>query len=154
MNPDVYLEIVHKKLRRNNFEIKENRMCETDVTIATKKEFTLIHLKSINFLVIVGISDNITPDSIKDFSRISLDLASRNKRGMLSKLGSCTFLMIVLVSQNVDREAKQWVQQMPRQHFNIHEIPIIVDLKNDEIYHYEEIPPSQTLIRHLAGPRR
>ena len=46
----------------------------------------------------------------------------------------------VLASENVDDEAKEWVQKIPSKHFALMEFPVIYDLKENKLYYCEKSP--------------
>ena len=149
MDQNTYLKTVYDKLRRDGFELSNDKIHEFDVVVAKKFKFT----KQMNIFAIMGDANNISKDVIENFSKISLDytlkvldylevklfvplVGETRTRIMEAAVGS----FALLVSSNIDEDAKQWVQQRPKKHFAAFEIPVIFDLKKNEIYHYKKTP--------------
>jgi hypothetical protein len=78
-----HLKGMYKKLSQDGFELTEDKISEFDTIVATKKQFELSWFATqLNIFVIMGVSNDISRDVIKDFSKISLDYAIKHNRGL------------------------------------------------------------------------
>jgi hypothetical protein len=136
-----HLKGMYKKLSQDGFELTEDKISEFDTIVATKKQFELSWFATqLNIFVIMGVSNDISRDVIKDFSKISLDYAIKHNRGLPRGLQAGVVSFAFLVSSIIGEDAKRWVQQRPQKHFAAFEMPVIFDLKNDRLYYYDKTP--------------
>lgn len=138
---NIYFETVHEKLRQDGFELFDDKICGLGVVIATKKEFRLSWFATqMNIFAIMSAVKNVSKDVIEDFSKCSIEYAIKHKGGLPRGLhtGVCSFAL--LVSSNIEEDAKQWVQKRPKRHFAAAEIPVLYDLKSNELFYYKKTP--------------
>jgi len=141
MDTNAYFETVYKKFKQDDFELAQDEIDGFNVTVATKKQFRLSWLATqMNIFAVMGTSKAISKDVIEKFSKLSLDYAIKNNRGLPRGLQSGVASFALLVSSNVDEEAKKFVQQRPKKHFAAAEMPIVYDLREDTLYYYEKTP--------------
>jgi len=106
-----------------------------------KKKFKPeMFLTQMNIFFIIGETTNITIDSIKDFSDHSLGYSIKNNRGLMRGMQSGVMSISVLMSNNVDGGAIEWVQERPPKHYAAMEVPVIYDLSNNNYYFYKDTP--------------
>jgi len=141
MQHNTYLENIYEKLRKNDFELRDSIVNNTEVVTATRKQVKLSWLTptKMNFFVAIGVVDHISKEMIESFSEISLSYAIRTEKGPRG-LNSAVASFAVLVSSNVDEDAALWAQQGPKTHFAAIEMPVISDRKTNKLCYYREIP--------------
>lgn len=141
LEENIYLKNVYEKLRRDNFELMNDRIDEFSVVVATKKQFKLSWAATqLNIFVIMGVSEHISKDVIENFSKISLDYTIKKKKGLPRGLQAGVASFALLVSSNIDEDAKRWVQQKPKKHFAAFEVPVIFDEKSNKLYYCDKTP--------------
>ncbi len=141
MDQKTYLDIIHKKLTQDGFDLTNDKINELDVMVAIRKKFSIAKFAAqMNIFVIVGTSDHITKDVIENFSKAALDYAIKTNKGLLRGLQSGVVCFAVLVSPNVDDSAKKWADKNPKKHFASFEMPVILDLGNDKIHYCKKTP--------------
>jgi len=141
MDQNTYLKTVYEKLRQDGFELTKDKINEFDVVVATKKQFKLSWFATqMNIFAIMGVANNVSKSVIGNFSKISLDYAIKKKKGLPRGLQAGVVSFALLVSLNVNEDAKQWVQQRPKKHFAAFEMPVIFDLRINELYYYDKTP--------------
>ena len=146
MGQDLYLQAVCDRLRQDGFELANDKIDEFDVVVATRRQFKLSCTASwMNIFAIMSVSNSVLRDVIENFSKISLDYAIKNKKGLPRGFQAGVVSFALLVSSNIDEDAKQWVQQRPKKRFAAFEMPVIFNLVNNEIYYYNRIPISGAL---------
>ena len=94
----------------------------------------------LKFFAIIGVSNDITKDTIENFSKNCIDYAIKNKKGLPRGLQSGVVSFVLLISLNVDDDAKKFAQERPEKHFAAFEMPIVFDLKKNELYYYNKTP--------------
>ena len=141
MEQKTYLENVYGKFNQDGFDLTNDKVNELDVVVAARKKFSLVKFATqMNTFAIMGASNNVSKDVIENFSKAALDYAIKNNKGLPRGLQSGVVCFAVLVSSNVDESAKQWVEKKPKRHFAAFEMPVIFDLRNDELYYCKKTP--------------
>jgi len=136
-----YINIASKRLLKDGFDIKQDRILDMDVTIATKKIFKLTWFATqLNIFVCMSNVDYISSDLIKNFSSAALDYGIIFKEGLPRGLQSGVVSFSVLASLSIDEDAIKWINKKPKKHFAAFEFPVLYDLNNHEIYYYEKTP--------------
>jgi hypothetical protein len=93
------------------------------------------------FFAIIGVSKNITKESIENFSKNCINYSKRNNKGLPRGLQSGLVSFALFVSSNVDENTKKFTQERPPpKHFAAFEMPVIFDLKENKIYYYDKTP--------------
>ena len=130
MEGKTYLSTIYDKLQQDGFELKNEKVNDHDVLIATKKEFKLSWLATqLNIFVYIGSTDRTSKDIIETFSKNSLKYTIDSYTGLPRGVQSSVVSFSLLASTTIDEEAKQWVKKPPKKHFAAFEVPIIFDLK-------------------------
>lgn len=141
MDKDDYINKIYSKFEQNGFKLQKDTVDSFEVTIATKSEFKLSwYAAQIKFFAIMGVSNNITKETIENYSKICIDYAIKNKKGLPRGLQSGIVSFALLVSLNVDEDAKKFAQERPKKHFAAFEMPLVFDLKENKLYYYEKTP--------------
>ncbi|MCT4598808.1 MAG: hypothetical protein N4A50_13125 [Vallitalea sp.] len=102
-----------------------------------KLEWYATKLKMFSF---ISYRNTVGIDTIKEYSKVCFDYARKNYKGLPRGLqnGFCSFS--VLVSDNISKEAIDYVQKRPTKHFSAFEMPIVYDLSKNTLYFYRETP--------------
>jgi len=138
---EIYLKNVYEKLRRDEFELMNDRIDEFSVAVATKKQSKLSWLATqMNIFVIMSISKYASKDEIENFSKLSLDYTIKKKRGLPRGLQANVVSFALLASSNISEDAKEWIQQKPKKHFAAFEVPIIFDTRSNRLYYCDKTP--------------
>ena len=141
IDQNTYFEIVHEKLRRDKFVLRNDNIDGLNVVVATKQEFQLLWFGTqMNIFVIMGCSDNISRDVIENFSKHAIDYAIKNNHGLPLGFLSCVTSFALLVSSSIDEDAKQFVQGSYKKHFAAFEMPVLCNLKSKELLYYRDTP--------------
>ena len=140
METKKYIQKISKKILDDNLKVSNEEINGVKTIIGYKTEFrwswfaTKLHIFSI-----VGSVDKISKQDIDKYSEACLKYGKRNMKGTRGmQQGAVSFA--VLASKNVEKEAKEWVQQIPPKHFALMEFPVIYDLKEDKLYYCEKTP--------------
>lgn len=102
-----------------------------------KWKWMVTKLKMFSF---ISYSNIITEENIKAYSTICFEYARKNYKGMPRGLQNAFVSFSVLASENVNKEAINFVQNRPTKHFAAFEMPIIYDLNKNCLYFYKETP--------------
>ncbi len=141
IDQNTYFEIVHEKLRRDKFVLKNDKIDGLNVVVATKQEFQLLWFGTqMNIFVIMGYADNISREVIESFSRHAIDYAIKNNHGLPLGFLSCVTSFALLVSSGIDEDAKQFVQGSYKKHFAAFEMPVLFNVKSKELFYYRDTP--------------
>ena len=141
MDHDTYIKSVNDRLIIDGFELSSDKIGDFKVGIGKKKEFRFKWVATqLQIFVIMSSVTNISKDLIQWFSSVSLDYTLIYKKGLPRGLQSGAACFALLVSTNVNEEAKKWVQQIPKKHFAAFEMPVICDLSNNQIYYCQKTP--------------
>jgi len=133
IDQNTYFEIVHEKLRQDKFVLRNDKLDELNVVVATKKEFQLLWFGTqMNIFVIMGGLDNISRDVIENFSKHAIDYAIKNNQGLPLGFLSCVTSFALLVSSSIDEDAKKFVQESSKKHFAAFEMPVLFNVKSKE----------------------
>jgi hypothetical protein len=136
-----YLKMVKSKLKKEGFKVNNLKINKYDFIIATKKEFKSKSLANdVNVFAVVGGSDKISKEIIEDYSKRSMAYALEQNEGLPSEVQSGVVSFALLTSFEIDDEAREWVEDRPDQNFTPFEMPIITDLKKNEVYYYDKTP--------------
>ena len=136
-----YLKMVTSKFITEGFTVENLKVNNYDFIVATKKQFKWrSHPNQLNIFVVVGATDKITREVIEEYSKRSMDFALEQNEGLPTETQSGVVSFALLSSFDIDTEAKQWIQNRPDKRFVPFEMPIISDLKNNEVYYYEKNP--------------
>jgi len=143
--PDIdqnsYFEIVHEKLRRDKFVLRNDNIDGLNVVVATKQEFQLLWFGTqMNIFVIMGYVDNISREVMENFSKHAIDYAIKNNQGLPLGFLSCVTSFALLVSSGIDEDAKKFVQGSYKKHFAAFEMPVLFNLKSEELLYYRDTP--------------
>ena len=141
MDRDTYFRSVYDRLIADGFEMNRDKIGDLFVDIAKKKEFRLKWMATkLNIFVIMSNVNSISKDLIQWFSSVSLEYTITYKTGLPRGVQSGAGCFALLVSTNVNEDAKRWVQQKPKKHFAAFEMPVICDLSNNQIYYCQKTP--------------
>lgn len=141
MDTNTYFNKIYSKLKQEGFELQKDKINLFDVIVATKKQFKLSWVATqMNFFVIMGLSNKITKETIEEFSRNCMDYAIKNNKGLPRGLQAGVVSFALLVSSDVDEDAKKFAQARPKKHFAAFEMPVIFDLKENKLYYYDKTP--------------
>ena len=141
IDQNTYFEIVHEKLRQDKFVLRNDKLDGLNVVVATKQEFQLLWFGTqMNIFVIMGGLDNISRDVIENFSKHAIDYAIKNNHGLPLGFLSCVTSFAFLVSSGIDEDAKQFVQGSYKKHFAAFEMPVLFNLKSQELFYYKDTP--------------
>jgi len=81
MDTETYFNKIYAKFKQDNFKLQKDKINSFDVTVATKKQFKLSWLATqMNFFAIMGVSKNITQETIENYSENCLDYAIKNHK--------------------------------------------------------------------------
>ena len=137
MNYDEYLEFVMQSFSKmdevqlNSYIVK--RMYEETneiIKFATK-------LKNFSY---VSYLDKVNLDDIINYSNTCLKYSLTIYKGLPRGFQNGVSTFNVLVSESVSDEAKKFAITRPKKHFAAFEMPIVVDLTNEDIYYYKNTP--------------
>ena len=141
MDADTYFNKTYAKFKQDGFTLQEDKIDSFNVTVATKSQFKVSWFASqLNFFAIIGVSKHITKETIENYSKNCIDYAKKNNKGLPRGLQSGVVSFALLVSSNVDEEAKKFAQKRPKKHFAAFEMPVIFDLKENKLYYYDKTP--------------
>ncbi len=141
IDQNTYFEIVHEKLRRDKFVLRNDNIDGLNVVVATKQEFQLLWFGTqMNIFAIMGYADNISREVIESFSRHAIDYAIKNNHGLPLGFLSCVTSFALLVSSGIDEDAKQFVQGSYKKHFAAFEMPVLFNVKSKELFYYRDTP--------------
>jgi len=140
MNTDSYIQKISKKFSDDNLKVSKDEINGINVVIGSKSEFRWSWLATkLHIFACVGTKDKVGKGDIDKYSEACLKYAERNMEGMRGmQQGAVAFA--VLASEDVDAEAKEWVQKIPPKHFALMEFPVIYHLKEDKLYYCEKSP--------------
>ena len=139
MDTNTYFNEVYAKFKQADFKLQKDTIYSFDVTVATKKQFKLSWFATqVEFFVIIGVSTNITKETIENYSKNCLDYAIKNHKGLPRGFQSGVASFALLISSNVDEDAKKFVQEVQKNHFAAFEKPVIFDLKENKVYYYDK----------------
>ncbi|MBM3247457.1 hypothetical protein FJZ17_02880 [Candidatus Pacearchaeota archaeon] len=141
MDTNTYFNKIYSKFKQEGFELQKDKINSFDVTVATKKQFKLSWFATqMNFFAIMGVSNKITKETIEEFSKSCMDYAIKDNKGLPRGIQAGVVSFALLVSSNVDEDAKKFAQERPKKHFAAFEMPIIFDLKDNTVYYYDKNP--------------
>lgn len=141
MDLNNYFSGVKAKFEQDGFTLQKDHISSFEVDIAKNKRFELAWLATqMNFFAAMTSSDHVTKESIEEFSKNCLDYAIKNNKGLPRGMQSGISSFALLVSSNVDEEAKKFAQKRPKKHFAAMEMPIIFDMSENKFYYYRKNP--------------
>lgn len=115
MDTNMYLNIIYEKFKQDGFKLNEDKIGSFDVTVARKKQFKWSWFATqVNFFAIMGVSKNITKEIIENYSQNCFDYAIKNHRGLPRGFQAGPASFALLVSSNVDEDAKKFVQEIQK----------------------------------------
>lgn len=137
MNYNDYFNIISQ-----NFTSTENiQINSIDVKSMYEEKFKIkwlaTKLKNFSFVAYI---DKIELRDIINYSSACVDYSLKNYKGLPRGMQNGVSTFNVLVSENVSKEAIEFVTARPKKHFALFEIPIIFDLTNEKIYYYKNTP--------------
>lgn len=136
-----YFNEVTVKFKQDGFTLYKDDIGSLECTVATKKQFKWSWLAvQMNFFAIMGFCESITEEIIENFSKNCLEYAIKNNKGLPRGLQSGVVSFPLLVSSDVDENSKEFAQTRPKKHFAAMEMPVIFDLKENELYYYDKTP--------------
>jgi hypothetical protein len=138
---DSYLKMVSNNFKTEGFLVVDDQIGNYDVIIAKITKYKWEWIESLlNIFSIIGASKNISLEDIEKFSKLSREYAKEQYKGLSSEAQTGIISFALLASFNIEEEAIDWVQNRPDKYFPAFEMPVISDLKNNELYFYENIP--------------
>ena len=138
---ETYLKIVTTNFEKEGFEIIRGKVENFEIIIAKVDKYKWEWIESqLNIFAILSTQENITKEIIETFSKLSRDYAINNKNANSGNNHSNVVSFSLLTSFNIDDEAIDWVQNRPDKYFPAFEMPVISDLKNNELYYYDQTP--------------
>ena len=145
MDADTYTKKIYEKLERDGFVLQKSRIGSVDVIMAAEKKSTLSWLFSclwarLHFFAFAAPSEHVTREIIESFSKMSFQFAKAASPGLGGFFESSAVSFSLLVSSDVDEEAKDFAQRRPEKHFAAGQMPVIYDLKENELYFYRKTP--------------
>lgn len=88
----------------------------------------------------VSFSDTIDLETVSAFSERCLKYTLKNYKGLPRGIQSGIVSFSILVGNKIEMDAIDFVLSRPKKHFAAFEMPIIVDLERQIIYHYTDTP--------------
>lgn len=137
MNYDDYLEIVLRSYSKMDEVQLSSYIVKRMFDVKDEKIMFATKLKNFSF---VSYLSQIDIDDIINYSSTCLNYALKIYKGLPRGFQNGVSTFNVLVSENVTDEAKKFAITRPKKHFAAFEIPIIVDLSNENIFYYKDTP--------------
>jgi hypothetical protein len=138
---NTYLKMVSNNFKNEGFLVVDDQIEGYDVVVAKITKYKWEWIESLlNIFSIIGASKNISLEDIVKFSKMSRDYAQEQYKGLSEEAQTGVVSFALLASFNIDEEAIEWVQNRPDKYFPAFEMPVISDLKNNELYFYENVP--------------
>jgi hypothetical protein len=91
----------------------------------------------INVFYIISKMDHVSRNEIIAFSKQCSEYGLKNKKGLPRGLNSGVMSIAVILSNNIEKDAIEWISSAPPKHYGLFEIPVIYDLSNGHYYHYD-----------------
>lgn len=102
-----------------------------------KWEWLATKLKMFSF---ISYKSSVSEEDIKDYADVCYEYARKNYKGLPRGLQNVFTSFAVVASNNISKEAIEYVQKSPTKHFAAFEMPILYDLSTDTLYFYRETP--------------
>jgi len=132
-----YKENIEKNF--NNVLCEKIKNFSIDVMYSEKFDWKWIATK-LKIFSFISFSESIKEETIKEYTKECFEYSRKNYKGLLRGLQNGFVSFAVLVSENIDESAINFVKGRPKKHFAAFEMPIILDLKNRELYFYQDTP--------------
>lgn len=137
MNYNNYIEAISQRFSK----IEEVKINSLSVKSMYEEKFEIkwmaTKLKNFSF---VAYTSKIDADDIITYSSACLDYALKSYKGLPRGLQNGVSAFNVLVSEKVTEKAKATAMARPKKHFAAFQMPVIVDLSNENIYYYKNTP--------------
>lgn len=88
----------------------------------------------------ISYAEKIDEDTIKKYSHECFEYSRKNYKGLPRGIQNGIVSFSVLTSVDVDKSAIDFVRNRPKKHFSAFEMPIIIDLKNEQLFFYDQTP--------------
>lgn len=132
------------RLAQDKFRIRQNLYSYVGhfITVADKTNFQIDHLGYVHAVVALTQMDKVDLGSLKEYSSFVYRFTNRG----VGWLPPCIFLystnsFAVVVANSIDRKLGKYIKETdPPKHFAAAEIPVVVSLLSQSIYHYETNP--------------
>jgi hypothetical protein len=138
---DTYLKMVSSNFKNEGFLVFDDTIEGFDVIVAKITKYKWEWIESLlNIFSIIGASEKITQENIEMYSKISRNFAQEQYKGLSTEAQTGIVSFALLASFDIEEDAIDWVQNRPDKYFPAFEMPVISDLKNNELYYYEKVP--------------
>ncbi len=136
-----YLRLVSNNFKKEGFNMTEDKIDDFSVTIAQIENYTWEWLESqLSIFVILSASELVSKDNIQRFSKLSREYSLRHYQSSVNDEQTGVVSFALLTSFNIEEDAIEWVRTRPDKYFPTYEMPVLSDLKNNELYYYEQTP--------------
>jgi hypothetical protein len=137
MNFEEYMKKIESKFEK----LTNENIGGFDASIAFESRFELewfaSKLKMYSFISYV---EKIDEDTIKKYSKECFEYSRKNYKGLPRGIQNGVVSFSVLVSDDIDKSAVDFAKSRPKKHFSAFEMPIIIDLKNEQLIFYNQTP--------------
>ncbi|KHE92879.1 MAG: hypothetical protein K8F52_17740 [Candidatus Scalindua rubra] len=130
-----HISAICEKLKEDDFKFKEQKFDYLDVLLAIGAQFNMSWLKTtqINIFAFMGIVEKVSMEFAVAYSRMTLSYAMKNHKDFPKHMNNITASFPLLISSCIDDDAKQWIQQKPKNQLGFIEMPVILDTDNNTL---------------------
>ncbi|TCT17232.1 hypothetical protein EDC18_101530 [Natranaerovirga pectinivora] len=135
-----YLEYSTKvKSRYNGSKSIEGKENLIDVLYDEKFEWKWFATK-LKMFSFISYSSIVEENTIKAYSKTTFEYARKNYKGLPRGIQNGFTSFALLASEDISKEAIDFVQRRPTKHFSAFEMPILYDLNREVLYFYRNTP--------------